>query len=476
VSPEVVIVGAGPAGLAAATLLAEHAADVLVVDEQRAAGGQIWRQPPAELATGGGTGRETIAAAERAGARFAYETSAWAVFGLEAPLDPFAGGREQGLAVGLSGPGGISEVGAQRILLAPGAYDLPVPFPGWTLPGVMGAGGVQAFLKAQRLLPGGRFVLAGAHPLLLTIAGDLLSAGGEVVLLAFAGARPGISDLPRALPAVARNPAALADGARSLRRLARAGVPVEFGQLVVRAEGDGQLESAVLVPVDGNWRPAGAEQSLACDVLALGYGFSPSTELARQAGCTCRWDGAAGGWVVRHDAWMRTTQPELYAAGEITGVAGAEQALEEGRLAALGILVDLGRASEDQADRLGRPIRRRLRALRRFSGEVQRQFVPRHEALAQLASDETVVCRCEGLTAGTLDSALAENPHLGTADALKLLTRAGMGPCQGRMCEHTVAHLIARATGRSIEAVGTYTARAPVKPIRLADLAAAVDA
>jgi NAD(P)H-nitrite reductase large subunit len=207
-----------------------------------------------------------------------------------------------------------------------------------------------------------------------------------------------------------------------------------------------------------------------CDTLALGYGFVPSSELARQAGCAHRWEPAAGGWVAEHDEWLRSSEPRISVAGELTGIAGAEQAVEEGRLAALGILRDLGQ-SVDAA-----PVRARLARLRRFSTVVQERFAPRLDALAALATDETVVCRCEEITAGALRAALAENTHLGTADAVKLLTRTGMGPCQGRFCMLTVAHLIAAARGRSIPEVGTYAARPPVKPIALAALAADYDA
>ena len=470
---EVVVVGAGPAGLAAAALLGEHGADVLVVDEQRAAGGQIWRRPQAGLEGVPPPGRAAVAAAERApGVRWALETSVWAVFGLAAPLDGFAGGPDDGIAVGLDGPGGIRRVAAERVLLATGAYDLPVAFPGWTLPGVMGAGAVQAFVKSQSLLPGRRFVLAGAHPLLVTIADQLLTAGGEVALLAFAGRRPSAVEAAAALPAVPGNVQRLAASTRSLQRLRRAGVPVELGRLVVRAEGDAGLEAVVVAAVDEGWAVLpGSERRIGCDVLALGYGFVPSIELARQAGCACSWDAAAGGWIVQHDRWLRTSRRAVFAAGELTGVAGAEQALEEGRLAALGILHDLGRLSAARADGLARPVRRRLGRLRRFSRRVQQQFSLRHDALARLADPATTVCRCEGITAGGLSAALAENPQLGTADAVKLLTRAGMGRCQGRLCSGTVTQLVAAATGRPVEEVGGFTARAPVKPIGLAALA-----
>jgi NADPH-dependent 2,4-dienoyl-CoA reductase/sulfur reductase-like enzyme len=249
-------------------------------------------------------------------------------------------------------------------------------------------------------------------------------------------------------------------------------VPLLFSHLVARAEGVKQVESVTLTSVDEDWRPHGArERTFECDTLAVGYGFVPSSELPRQAGCAFHFDGPAGGFVVDTDDSMRSSVDRIFVAGEVTGIAGADQAIEEGRLAAVEILCDLARLSTDVSTRLRRESLRRLDAAARFSGLVRERFAPRYDALALLPSDDTVICRCEEITAGELADALRDNPHLGTADAVKLLTRTGMGPCQGRFCAMTVAHMIARARNVPIEAVGAYTARAPVKPVSVSALA-----
>jgi len=473
---DVAVVGGGPAGLAAALALAEHGADVVLVDEQARWGGQIYRQPPETFAAVAphSRGRELLAAADAAAVRSLHRTLVWGLF---EPDDAEAvrlngSSPSPSWLVALDGDAGLDRLAVRHVLIATGAYDLPVAFPGWTLPGVMAAGGVQAFLKSQKLLPGRRFVLAGGHPLLLLVADQLLAAGADVAAVALAQPRPAAADAFAAAARLRGRVTGVGAAAGPLLRLRRARVPVLYSHVVVAAEGSEGVEAARLQPVDEAWRPTGgADVHVACDTLALGYGFVPSTELTRQAGCAHTWRSAAGGWVADHDEWQRATRAGISVAGEVTGVAGAEQAEEEGRLAALGILQELGMLDREGAARLAAPVRRRLRSLRRFSTLVQERFEPRRDALAALADGSTVVCRCEDVTADELRSALAAHPHLGDADAVKQLTRVGMGPCQGRFCQLTVAALTAAATGRSLAQLGPFTARPPVKPMRLGRLA-----
>lgn len=468
---DVTIVGAGPAGLAAALELGGGDTSVVVVDEQARPGGQIYRQPPAGFEVGRAlrgsgyeVGRDLLARAREArGVRWLSGTTACGV--LDADVD--------GVELVVADAHGIGRLSTRRLLLAPGAYDLPVALPGWTLPGVMAAGAVQAFVKSQKLLPGNRFVLAGAHPLLLVVADQLLAAGAELGAVAFAQARPPVREALADLVRAGRDAARLRELTGPLLRLRRAGVPLLLSTLPVGVEGGDAVEAVRLSEVDRAWRPVGEIRTFECDTLVLGFGFVPSSELARQAGCRFVWDEAAGGWIVSHDRWMRTSLPAIAVAGEITGIAGAEQAIEEGRLAAIGALADLGRLSTDEADRRAAGVRRRLAARRRFSSVVRRRFAVRAQGLAGLVTADTVVCRCEDVAAGAFRAALAANPHVGTLDAVKLLTRVGMGPCQGRMCQPTVTHLAAAALDRLPSTLGPYRARFPVKPVSLAALAAA---
>lgn len=469
---EVAIVGAGPASLAAATTLGDHGIDVTVVDEQQRPGGQIYRRPPTsfrmESDPANGAGRELLEAAASATVRWATSTLVWGV-------SPNADAG--GFTLALADDTGVRRLHTQRLLLAPGAYDLPVPFPGWTLPGVMSVGGVQTLLKSQGLVAGRRLALVGAHPLVLVVAAQLLRAGADVAAVAMAQPRPNPLRLLKSFGAspVARQ--RLPEAIASMRRLRANRVPFYTGKAIVAAEGTQSVESIRIDAVDGSWRPTGgAPVTIDCDVAAIGYGFVPSIELARHLGCDEAWEPSAGGWVIRHDAWMAASRPGVYVAGEITGVAGAEQAADEGRMAALGILRELGRVTPAAAERRAQRGRRQLRSTRRFNRSMAEHFGPKLEALADLAPDEAIVCRCEEITAGTLREALAAHPHIANLDALKLLTRAGMGPCQGRSCALAVQAIVARERGITMAQAGCFAARPPLKPIRIEQLADAHDA
>ncbi|MFD0514375.1 (2Fe-2S)-binding protein [Streptomyces aureus] len=203
--------------------------------------------------------------------------------------------------------------------------------------------------------------------------------------------------------------------------------------------------------------------------LVLGYGFSASTELARQIGCDLVYDSPRGGWVVAHDERLQTSVPHVFVAGEPTGVAGADQSHAEGALAALGVAVSLGcavpRASFTEAER-------HIRKATQFSTVVQRMFEPAREALGDLATRETTICRCELVTRDTLDDFLESSPFVSSVNAVKLSCRTGMGPCQGRYCENSVGAILATARKQPIGLGGRFSAHLPIKPVPVGDLQA----
>lgn len=465
---DLAVVGAGPAGMAAALTAADHGLKVVVVDEQQRAGGQIFRQPPEEFT--GSVLRPTAGYGWATGLirRFEADERLTTEFGWSAIGVLYDDALPGGLCLAVNHPqDGTRVIGARRLLIATGAYDLPVAFPGWTLPGVMTAGAVQTLVKAQKIAPVGDVVLAGAHPLLLLVADLLVREGVRVSEVAFAQNIPKPADLLHALGAVPGHVRMLAETGGILARLVRNGVRVSSRTVVTAARGEEHVARVELARVDRRWKVTGTPRAVDASHLVLGYGFSASTELARQIGCDLVYDSPKGGWVVSHDDRLRTSVPGVFVAGEPTGVAGADQSRAEGELAALAIAADLGR---DVSATALAEAERGIRAATRFSTVVQRMFEPAREALGDLAGRDTTVCRCETVTRGTLDDFLEASPFVSDVNAVKLSCRTGMGPCQGRYCEGSVGTILASAREQPIGLGGRFSAHLPIKPVPVGDL------
>jgi hypothetical protein len=277
-----------------------------------------------------------------------------------------------------------------------------------------------------------------------------------------------VRDVVRLAGAAPGNVGLLRDAATYRLELLRRRVPLRYGRIVVRADGEGRVEEVVHARVDRHWRViAGTEERVAADVLCLGYGFFPSVELLRLAGCEFVYDEDLGGPVAVVDRWMRTTAPGVLAAGDGAGVAGSLAAEDEGRLAALGAAAGLDALAPDEAERRAAPVRARLRRKAAF----RRALTPMHAVgpgIYELASADTVVCRCEEVTLNDLDRAVGASWDV---NVVKGLTRAGMGLCQGKMCQRQVAALAARRHGVPFASVGPGTPRLPVRPVPLSAMA-----
>jgi D-hydroxyproline dehydrogenase subunit alpha len=356
---------------------------------------------------------------------------------------------------------------ARAIVLATGAYDRPVPFPGWTLPGVMTAGGAQTLAKTQWVKPGNRVLLSGAGPFLLPVAQQLVRAGCEIVAILEA-TRP--RDWLAHAPALWGQWPRFAEARDYLRTLRRAGVPIRNGRKIVAAEGDGRVEAARIAQVDADWRAVpGSEETIAVDAVAVGYGFLPSIEIAASIGCELVWDGDGLAWFVACGQDMATSRRGIYAAGEITGIAGAAPAIEEGSIAGISAAAYAGLISEAEAAQRRRGPLARRRHLERFARAIDTLFAPR-PGLWEGAEGTTMICRCEEVTAAEIRAAIAMGCT--TPKAVKDLTRAGMGLCQGRTCRALVSTLIADASGRDPGSIPFPRVRPPVKPVPAGALAA----
>jgi thioredoxin reductase len=444
---DVAVVGAGPAGLSGAVIAADAGCRVAVLDLGARPGGQYWRHGDASLGAavpGMHHGwrtftalRERFDAHRRAGqVEYLPEHAVWQ---LQRDPDGFA----VRATAGERDPAPRT-LGARTVLVATGAYDRHVPFPGWTLPGVMAVGGAQALLKGSHVAPGRRVVVAGTGPFLLSVADGLVRAGARVVAVVEASHARAYARQPRAVAAV---PEKLVEAAGYGVSLARHRVPYLTGHAVVRADGPDRVRTVTVKAVDRAWnvRP-GRERRLDCDTLAVGYGFVAQLELLLELGCATRLD-AGGSLVVQTDPRQRTSVDGVYAAGEPTGVGGADLAVAEGALAGSAIAASLGRDGglEPAASARARRQRRRLRAFARTLATAH----PVPDGWRSWTDPDTQICRCEEVTVGEVSEAVA----LGARDAraVKLLARPGMGWCQGRICGPAVASLTAGLQGRAVD-------------------------
>ena len=469
---DLLIVGAGPAGLSAARIASTQGLTVAVVDEQPRFGGQVFRQAPQEFAAADPDSMDTYPFSHSlfewargcTEVQWHFSTLVWGIF--EDPQD------QSQRQIGVAGPDGAALLLARRILIATGAYDLPVAFPGWTLPGVLSAGGVQTMIKSQSLLPGQRFLLVGGHPLLLLLADLLLDAGAQIAEVAISRSLPNLKEMLRATQSLPGQSRLVKQLIGILWKLRRHGVPLRFATGIEQAHGKEAVEAATLCKVDEHWQAIpGTQRRVDVDTVVVGYGLLASTELARQAGCAVQWDSAAGGWLVQHDDRLHSTQQGVMVAGEQTGIAGAYNAHLQGELAAWQCVLEMKQAGSVEIEKTISDLSARLRRNRRFTDTVIALSAPKLEALSQRITADTVVCRCEEVTAQEVEQFLDAHPYVTDINSIKLACRTGMGMCQGRYCQHTVAQMLASRLGRTIDQVGIYKAQAPVKPVPLIALA-----
>lgn len=456
-SCDVLVVGAGPAGLAAAATARECGADVVCLDLFSRAGGQYHMQPagregPFERSPQVEGGREAEARCRELGVRFLLETEIfWA---------------ERGFTVyGRQGTGAVV-IEAASIVAATGAMERPVPFEGWTLPGVIGAGAAQRLVKANGTAPGRNVVLAGTGPFLLAVAQTFATAG--LSLQAYAERqRPGLALLA---PFVS-HPGRLGEAIGLLGALKRTGAAIHTGHAVLAALGRNHVEAVRLAPIGRDGQPDSARAFTidGVDCLCIGHGFQPGTDLTSLLQARHAFDADLGGWHCVVDAATQATDIEgLFAAGETTGVGGAVPARLSGRLAGLNAAGAAGKAvpaGEAVA------LQRAAAHARAFAHTLARLF-PYPAAMIEALPKDELVCRCEDVTRGAIEAAIAD----GAADvfSVKMWTRAGMGPCQGRMCGSSLAHLVATGTGQDIADVGYNRPHMPLRPVPLSIAEAAL--
>ncbi|MCP4391593.1 MAG: FAD-dependent oxidoreductase [Gammaproteobacteria bacterium] len=448
-----VVIGAGPAGMAAAQAAAAQGVEVALVDEQAQPGGQIYRNvdssPLASLDLLGRDyvlGKPLVQAFRHAHIDYFPKTSVWYL--------------DKTRQLGLLQQGVHRRVHAETVVIACGAQERPMPIPGWQLPGVMTAGAGQILLKSAALVPERPPVLAGSGPLLLLLASQYLRAG--VGIRAIVDTTPRLnpwrllSRLPRALGAADY----LFKGLQLLRAIKRARVPWYKQAVGLQACGDERLRSL-------RFECRGETQEIETDLLMLHQGVIPALQIADAACCDVDWNETQQCWQLPVDDWGESSQAGIFVAGDAAAIVGARAAALCGRLAGLQVACQLGRLDRAARDRLARPLlnaRQRHLAIRPFLDTVYR--IDKHLLAPDAA---TLVCRCEEISGAQIEAVV----ELGCSgpNQVKAFTRCGMGACQGRLCGASVEHILAQRRGCNVGEIGRFSVRPPLKPITLGQLA-----
>jgi NADPH-dependent 2,4-dienoyl-CoA reductase/sulfur reductase-like enzyme len=446
---DIVIVGAGPAGISAAETLCANGLKPVLIDEGARAGGQGYRRPAEGLGLDMnrlmGSEADKYAALHRRFEgllpRIDYRprTLAWAV---------------DGKILHLLHEGRAETIAFERLLIASGAMDRVAPVPGWTLPGVFTLGGAQVALKDQGCLIGSRVAFLGSSALLALAARQYREMGAEIAVIA--DTTP-LSAKAAALPRLLRVPRTLARGLWYMAASWRVGTQMLHGVTAIAIEGAGRVEALLLRDAQGR------ERRFACDAVALGHGLKPETQLADFAGAQFAYDPDFRLFLPQIDG-MGRAGPDLYLAGDGVRIGGADAAEASGALAAQAILVDLGRPQDIAAvRRLARTVER----LRAFQRGLARAFAWPSAQIAALP-DSVMLCRCENVTVGEVRTAMSRELGPIEVNRVKAMTRCGMGRCQGRVCGPALQEIVAAKAGGDGASAGRLRGQAPVKPIALA--------
>jgi hydrogen cyanide synthase HcnB len=461
---DLVIIGGGPAGITAATEAARMGASVALIDENENLGGKVFG-PTGSTIKGGASDkieknlrRQILKDFDRVKDKVSLylNTEVWDIF-------------DQRLVLLYTKSGSVEQVNrikGDKLIICVGAFEKAIPFPGWTLPGVFSVGGLNTLVK-KGILPGERFLIAGAGPLQLVLANHLINAGAALSAIVNAASLKDIAANASKLFA-SIDYLKIRSGFDYLRNIKRHHIPIFRSHIISKVYGTREVEKAEIVKVDRSWNPIrGTEKEIRVDSVAFGFGLIPCTELTRLCGCQHIYDEDLGYWRVELTERMETNVPGVFAAGDGQTIKGYSAAIEEGRVAALEACTQLDRMDRSEADRLLRPALRKLKRFKQF-GQIMDAISAPRPGIFNILSDDTVVCRCEEVTLQDVISAVADGAR--DVNDIKRRTRLGMGHCQGRFCGQVINDLIWRLTGvRKQREI--FTSRTPAKPIPFACLA-----
>ena len=455
---DVVVIGAGPAGVNAAIDAHDQGLSVLLIDEGRDAGGQVWRPKSASIIKAPVTpteqkGEHLRERLRKSNIKRKFETRVWHIEKC----------GDDGWIIGLSGPDDEKQVRSKAVIIATGAQERVIPVNGWTLPGVLGLAGTTALMKENHLPPHGRSIVAGTGPLVFYVASEILRLGGTVTAILTLNSK---LDWFKELPTMILKPQLLFQGLNWVLSLYLKRIPIYWRTGIKTVEGDNAVEGATITKVDKNWAPKqGHEKYIPCESVCYGQGLMPEISATRLTGANHHYDEKLGGWVPTIDELGRTSEKGIYACGDNAGILGVTVAPISGKRAARAVIEDL--KGENSGAKQSN-----LRMMQKFGRAMTALSISR-SGLIKFIDDKTEICRCEGITKSDIDHEITHGAQ--SHNAVKSGTRCGMGPCGGRFCMDTVAMLTEYHTGKTREVIGLPTARPPLRPVILDTLSDDLD-
>jgi NADPH-dependent 2,4-dienoyl-CoA reductase/sulfur reductase-like enzyme len=458
---DVVIVGSGFSGIVAAGILAEHQLDILMVDENLHIGGQLLRKIPDQLGDYSTYRPDHI---KKIGFRFLSNVKKQKIKIMNRTC--LVGIYPNNRLMLESQRKEILDISCDILLFAAGARERYLPFKGWTLPGVYSTGMVQVLIKSSGVLPAKKILIGGSGLFLFSVGYEFLKNKGKVMAIL---QQTGMMDKIKMLPLLFHQFSKFAEGGKFLTRIFFSGVPMKYRRKIIEARGNGTLEEVVVGKTDAQGKLiAGSEKKYKTSALAVGYGFVPNIEGPQLAGCQLEYSKSKGGWIVKVNNSMETSLENVLAAGEITGVGGALKSINEGKIATLTILKKFEKIDQNeyqlQLKKLTKERKQHMKFVHFFNSLFQ---IPERAILD--IPDDTVICRCEDITMASIKKGIADGYN--NPQAIKSSMRVSMGNCQGRTCGPVVYDILNLLTKQSLEDMGPFKARPPLKPISINALA-----
>ena len=447
---DVIVIGAGPAGANAALSADQKGLKVLLIDEQKFAGGQVWRQKSKSIL------KAPITEASKKGAELKEKIS-------KSTVDVRYNSRVWHIEKNYDGTWLVAaereHLKSKALIIATGAQERIIPVPGWTLPGVMGLAGATVLFKEHMMVPPERTIVAGNGPLLFYVASEIIRLGGKVEAVVSLNSK---KDWKKVLPVMMSNPKLLWQGIKWIFQLYKNRVPIFWQYGLKKIDGESKVEGVTICKVDQNWKLShGSEHYIPAESVCYGHGLLPAIEATRLAGAYHKYDQTLGGWLPIVDKFGRTTQPKLYACGDNAGILGVLAAPMRGKRTASAVCKDLTGIKQSDIDQ-----KTYDRAVK-FGLAVTALSIPR-PGLETFITMDTEVCRCEGITRREIEHEIRTGAL--SPNAIKSGTRCGMGPCGGRYCSEAQAMITAHVTGKSKADIGLATTRPPLRPVHLDEI------